>query len=136
MESRHDELRDELVAILGASRELSPDVDHQLADAFLRALRQADAPAPRRQEAGEPLHQPHYSLRIVGGAWGAALMFLLCGIVFGHPTADEFFVVAVILLSLVAITTRAFLYLARHDWTLPRVRVVAPAARHADDHHS
>jgi hypothetical protein len=122
MTSRHEELRDELVAILGAGRELTPEVDHQLADAFLRALEQPREPAP-----AESLHQPHYSLLLAGSAWGAALMFLFCGLVFGHPTATQFLVVAVIALSLVTVATRSLLYLARHDWQLPQVRLVPPA---------
>jgi hypothetical protein len=136
MQSRHDELRDELVAILGASRELSPDVDHQLADAFLRALNQVEEPQPRRPGAVEALHQPHYSIRLSGAAWGAALMFLFCGLAFGHPSASQFFTVAVVLLALVSIATRAFLYMARHDWQVPHIRLVLPAARGTDDHRS
>lgn len=136
MQSRHDELRDELVAILGASRELSPDVDHQLADAFLRALNRAGGPERRQPRAVQTLHQPHYSLRLAGGAWGAALMFLLCGLMFGHPTASEFFTVAVVVLALVSIATRAFLYMARHDWQVPHVRLVSPASHGTDDLHS
>ncbi len=70
MQSRQEELRDELIAILGASRELTPDVDHQLADAFLRALNRAGEMDRKQPAASERLHQPHYSLRLAGGAWG------------------------------------------------------------------
>ncbi len=133
MESRHDELRDELVAILGASRELTPDVDHQLADAFLRALKHAETSGLKAPEAAPPLHQPHSSLQLAGAAWGAALMFLLCAIMWARPSGDQFIVVSVILLSLVAAATRAFLYLARHDWQLPRLRLVAGASSHLED---
>ena len=41
MQSRHDELRDELVAILGAGRELTGATDQQLADAFIQHPRAA-----------------------------------------------------------------------------------------------
>ncbi|HZU12301.1 MAG TPA: hypothetical protein VFB58_05635 [Chloroflexota bacterium] len=133
MTSRHEELRDELVAILGAGRELSPDVDHQLAEAFLRALEKGDEPLTRGTSPVEQLHQPHYSLRIAGGAWGAALMFLLAAIIWGHPTADQFIGVAIILLLLVAIATRSFLYLARHDWQLPHVRLVSPPGKNVEE---
>lgn len=40
-----EELRDELIAVLGATRELSPDTDQHLAEAFLRRV---DAGARRR----------------------------------------------------------------------------------------
>ena len=45
----HHELRDDLVAVIAAGRELSPDHDYALADVFLRAARQrlgAQAPQP------------------------------------------------------------------------------------------
>jgi hypothetical protein len=133
MQSRHDELRDELVAILGASRELTPDVDQQLADAFLRALEQAREPERQPLKPPARLHQPHYSLQIAGGAWGAVLMFLLCGLIWARPSADQFMGVAVIGLVVVAVATRTFLYLARHDWQLPHLRLVFPPASGTED---
>jgi hypothetical protein len=60
-------------------------------------------------------------------------MFLLCGIIWARPSADQFIGVAVIALGLVAISTRTFLYLARHDWQLPHVRLVSPPPSGADD---
>lgn len=134
MQSRQDDLRDELIAILGAGRELTPDVDHQLADAFLRALDRAGEMEQKQPAAPQRLHQPHYSLQLAGGAWGAALMFLFCGIVWARPSTDQFLGVAVIALTLVAVATRIFLYLARHDWQLPHVRLVLPPAPGPRDH--
>lgn len=134
MQSRQDELRDELIAILGAGRELTPDVDHQLADAFLRALNRAGEMDRKQSVAPERFHQPHYSLRLAGGAWGAALMFLLCALVWARPSADQFMGVAVVLLTLVAIGARIFLYLARHDFQVPHLRLVSPSARSTEDH--
>jgi hypothetical protein len=39
----HDELRDELIAVLGATRELSPDTDKELAEAFIRRVERLTA---------------------------------------------------------------------------------------------
>ena len=127
IERRHDELRDELVAILGAGRELSPDTDMQLADAFLRCLeRQEERELADAVPMAAP-HQPHYSLAAAGGAWGAALMFLFLFLVLDEPDPLAFLMVSVVVLSLVAAVTRAFLYLARYGWQLPQVRVsIAP----------
>jgi hypothetical protein len=110
--------------MLGAGRELTPDVDRQLADAFLRALKRTEEPE---------IHQPHYSLRIAGGVWGAALMFLLCAIIWARPPADQFLIVAVVLLTLVALSTRTFLYLTRHARRLPQVRIVLPPANGVEE---
>ena len=83
-------------------------------------------------EAGEktPIdtpHQPHYSLKLAGAAWGAALMFLFLLLVLDDPNPMTFIVVSVVLLSLVAAVTRAFLYMARYGWRPPHVRItVAP----------
>lgn len=129
MHTHHDELRDELVAILGASRELSADTDIQLADAFLRYLKREQERTIADVGPVETPHQPHYSLEVAGGAWGAALMFLFLLLVLDRPEPLAFVMVSVLVLSLIAALTRAFLYLARYGWRIPRVRVsVAPPA--------
>lgn len=126
MESRHDELRDELVAILGAARELSTDTDKQLADAFIRYLEIPERQSEEIRPIEEP-HQPHYSLKLAGGSWGAALMFLVILLTVGHPTAFNFLLASIVILSLVFFATRIFLYMARR-WRVPHIRVtVAPA---------
>ncbi|HEX6507379.1 MAG TPA: hypothetical protein VF221_07085 [Chloroflexota bacterium] len=131
MHTRHDELRDELVAILGAGRELSADSDRQLADAFVHYLEQEPERVSENVVPAEAPHQPHYSLKIAGGAWGAALMFLFLLLLLDNPSPGVFLVTAVVILSIVAVLTRGFLYMARHDWRMPRVRItVAPPKRH------
>lgn len=129
MQTRQDELRDELVAILGAGRELSRETDAQLADAFLRYLEIAQEPDIAHLTPMDEPHQPHYSLAVAGGLWGAALMFLFCLLTVNRPDAAPFMVVSIVLLSLVYALTRGFLYLASHGWRLPSVHVtIAPPA--------
>jgi hypothetical protein len=127
MQTRHNELRDELVAILGAGRELSEETDVQLAEAFLHYL---DTQQERETAAVVPAetpHQPHYSLMAAGGMWGAALMFLFLLLTLDAPNPIAVLMVSIVVLSLVAAITRAFVYLARYGWQLPRVHVkVAP----------
>ena len=62
---RQEELRDELVAILGAGRELTPDADDQLADAFVRFLERQESQSVRSSTVP---HQPHYSIALTGAA--------------------------------------------------------------------
>lgn len=123
MQTRHDELRDELVAVLSAGRELSAETDTQLADAFLHYLEDQQEHEAEGAATVETPHQPHYSLMLAGGAWGAALMFLFLLLVLDNPNPGTFVVASVVILSLVAAFTRAFLYLARHGWQLPHVHV-------------
>lgn len=123
MDTRHDELRDELVALLGAGRELSADTDRQLADAFVRFLDQRQEIELPRPAPIEPTHQPHYSLRIAGALWGAALMFLFLLLVLDNPRPETFLLACIVVLSLVMAVTRSFLYLARNGWRLPHVHV-------------
>lgn len=66
MDTRED-LRDELIAVLGATRELSPDTDKDLADAFLTQVeRQLVAPtrvtARRSRKKQEALTRLRYGL--------------------------------------------------------------------------
>jgi hypothetical protein len=61
-------------------------------------------------------------------------MFLLCGIIWARPSADQFIGVAVVALTVVWVATRIFLYLARHDWQLPHVRLVLPPGHGTEDH--
>lgn len=130
MDVRQNELRDELVAILGAGRELTPDVDRQLADAFLRYLAHHEEQLVPEVEP----HQPHYSLKVAGGAWGAALMFLFLLLVLDDPNPVAFITASVVLLAIVALVTRAFLFLARYGWQVPRVQVhVTPRMRRLRD---
>jgi hypothetical protein len=123
MDTRHDELRDELVALLGAGRELSADTDRQLADAFVRFLDQRQEIELPRPAPIEPAHQPHYSLRIAGALWGAALMFLFLLLVLDNPRPEKFLLGCIVVLTLVMAVTRSFLYLARNGWRLPHVHV-------------
>lgn len=121
MQTRHGNIHDELVAILGASRELTADSDPELADAFLRYLeREQNGGKPRPEEIPR---QPHYSLKLAGAAWGATLMFLFLLLLLDRPSAADFVFFSVLLLSLVAAITRGFLYLARSGWKVPHVRV-------------
>lgn len=123
MQRYHDELRDELVAILGASRELPADTDAQLAEAFVGFLEQRQSPDIRAQIPLESSHQPHYSLKLAGAAWGAALMFLFLLLVLDNPDPVAFIVVSGLLLACVAAVTRTFLYMARYGWRAPHVQV-------------
>lgn len=128
MRKQHAELRDELVAILGAGRELTPDTDRQLADSFIRFLDSQRDDAGDRSHESPKDHQPHYSLTLTGAAWGATLMFLLLLLLLSDLSPFLFLIAAVSLLSLVAAATRGFLFMARTGWRLPRVKViVAPA---------
>jgi VIT1/CCC1 family predicted Fe2+/Mn2+ transporter len=129
VENRYDELRDELVAILGAGRELSADTDRQLAEAFLHVMERQLTQQGTEAASEDTPHQPHYSLMLAGSAWGAALMFLFLLLVLDDPNPFAFILVSVVLLSLVALVTRAFLYLARYGWQLPHVRVIAPTRK-------
>jgi hypothetical protein len=129
MHERHNELREELVAILGAGRELPADVDRQLADAFLHYLeRQEDRQAADAARLAVP-HQPHYSLTIAGGVWGAALMFLFLVLVLDNPNPLAFILVAALVLGIVTAITRTFLYLARYGWQMPHIKVVPPTGK-------
>lgn len=123
MPTRHDDLRDELVAILGAGRELTADADAQLADAFVHFLERRQAADLAPALPGQTAHQPHYSLYLAGGMWGAAGMFLLLLLLLGTPTAGQFIVASVVVLSLIAALSRALLFMARHGWRLPHVHV-------------
>lgn len=123
MNSRHDELREELLAVLGAGRELSPEADKQLAEAFIRFLEQEQIPESGKVRPHEACHQPHTSLQIAGGIWGAALMFLVLAVIIGHPTFGQFVGPAVAVLALAIALSSSLLYLARNDWHVPRVRV-------------
>jgi hypothetical protein len=66
---------------------------------------------------------------MAGGAWGAALMFLLLLLLLDNPDPSAFIAVAVVLLGLIAALTRAFLYMARYGWRLPRIHVAPPARK-------
>jgi hypothetical protein len=129
MQTKHDELRDELVAILGAGRELTADADTQLADAFVHFLEQQRAPEITRAPVVETPHQPHYSLKLAGAMWGAALMFLFLLLVLDDPRPEVFIAASVMLLSLVAAVSRAFLFMARHGWRMPHIHVSVAADR-------
>lgn len=123
MKSRQDGLRDELLAILAASRELSSDADAPLAEAFVHFLEEERTPRKLDREVNEACHQPHYSLQLAGGIWGAALMFLLMAVILGHPTFGQFVGPAVLILALAGTVSSALLYLARNDWQVPRLSV-------------
>lgn len=62
----HEELRDELIAVLGATRELSPETDEALAEAYLtRVEREFVAPSrvgACRRKKREPLTVLRYGL--------------------------------------------------------------------------
>lgn len=131
MQSRHDTLRDELVAVLGAGRELPVDVDRQLADAFLHYLEHEEELERTSVDVVEAPHQPHYSLKVVGGTWGAALMFLFLLLLLDNPNPVAYLLLSAVLLTLVAAVTRALLYLARYGWQLPRVKVVPAGKPHS-----
>ena len=126
MQTRHEDLRDELVAILGAGRELSPDADRQLADAFVRFLEQEDTREVSRAAPVEAPHQPHYSLVAVGLAWGASLMFLLLLLLLDQPEPIGYVLFLIVFLAALAALTRGFLYMARYGWRFPRVTVAPP----------
>ena len=126
MQTRHDDLRDELVAILGAGRELSPDADRQLADAFVRYLEHEDTREVSRATLIEAPHQPHYSLVAAGFAWGASLMFLLLLLLLGNPNTMGYMLFLVLFVAVLAALTRGFLYMARYGWRFPRVTVAPP----------
>lgn len=131
MGAMRDELRDELVAVLGASRELKPEADERLAEMFLERL-QGPGTKMRRGKEVAP-HQPHYSLVLVGALWGVAPLWLLSFPWYSYTHAVDgpdrvgFTIFCLGVLLLLALVTRAFLYLARYGWHLPRIRVnVAP----------
>ena len=127
MPTQHDELRDELVAILGAARELTPETDRQLADAFMRYLEHEPQPEIGGVVTVDTPHQPHSSLALAGGIWGTAGMFLFLLLVLDHPGPVDFIVASVLLLSLIAGITRGLLYIARTGWRVPSVRItIAP----------
>jgi hypothetical protein len=123
MQSRHDDLRDELLAILGASRELPAEADRQLAEAFIRFVDRPPEPTGGESGAVEPCHESHYTLQIAGGIWGAALTFLTMALVIGHPTFDQFIVPAVLVLVLAAVLSRGVRYLGRNDWHAPVLQI-------------
>jgi hypothetical protein len=123
MQTRGEELRDELISILGAGRELSPETDGQLADAFMRFLEGQERGGGERAGGLSHPHQPHYSLQMSGAAWGAVLTLLFILLTVGNPPPLPYIIVCVVLLSLTAVLTRTFLYLARHGWRAPRVEV-------------
>lgn len=122
MQSRHDDLRDELLAILGASRELSPEADKQLAETFVRFVERVPDSKIEAKTA-EPCHESHYTLQIAGAIWGAALTFLTMALVIARPTFDEFFVPALLVLLLAAVLSKGLRYLGRNDWHAPVVHV-------------
>lgn len=128
MQTRHDELRDELVAILSAGRELSPDADRQLADAFVRYLESQDTEEHAPIKPAEAPHQPHYSLVGAGAAWGASLMFLFLLLVLDNPDPLGYIVFLILFLVVLAALTRGFLYLARYGWRFPHITVAPPEA--------
>jgi hypothetical protein len=124
-QARHAELRDELVAILGAGRELSDDSDRDLADAFIRHLERGEAEPQERDP-----HQPHYSLMVAGAMWGMTAIFLFLLLVLNNPKPVYFVVAASLLLVAVRIVSRTFLFLARTGWQRPYIQLtVTPPKR-------
>jgi len=107
VETQHEELRDELVAILGAGRELTGDTDRQLADAFVHFLEHRQDPETKVRVVAELPHQPHYSLMAAGGAWGTGLMFLFLLLLLDHPQPSTFLLATIVILAVVAALTHA-----------------------------
>ena len=132
METQHDELRDELVAILGAGRELTGDTDRQLADAFVHFLEHRQDPETKVRVVAELPHQPHYSLMAAGGAWGAGLMFLFLLLLLDHPQPSTFLLATIVILAVVAALTHAFLFMARYGWKALRITVAPPHGKPHD----
>ncbi len=90
-----EELRDELIAVLGAIRELSPDADPHLAEAFLRRI---DAGARRRGKSRPERARRSYqgpmslfSLAVIAAIEGGVMYFsdeLLKGKLGVYPYSD------------------------------------------------
>ena len=90
-----EELRDELIAVLGATRELSPDADQHLAEAFLRRL---DAGARRRPKSRPERARRSYerpmtlsSLALIAAIEGGVMYFadeLMKGKLGVYPYSD------------------------------------------------
>jgi hypothetical protein len=71
----HDELRDELVAVLGATRELSPDTDRELAEAFMRRVERLSALSTRPEQ--RPVKRNANPLRVARNGFIGLLGFML-----------------------------------------------------------
>ncbi|GAC1508987.1 MAG: hypothetical protein NVS2B16_06700 [Chloroflexota bacterium] len=123
MQTRNEQMRDELLAILAAGRELSPTTDKQLAEAFIRFLDDDTTPSPHGTGAPGECHQPHYSLQLAGGIWGAALMFLVLALILGRPDFNQFVGPALLVLVLATVLSSAVLFVARNGWHVPHVRI-------------
>jgi len=123
MTETREDLREQLLAILGAGRELTPDTDRQLADAFLRHLEIREIPPAPMHHA--ELHQPHYSLVAAGMICGATILGLLGAWASGPIDQNVFshVLATVLIVAVVAAITRTLLYMARHSYHLPRIRV-------------
>lgn len=74
-----EELRDELIAVLGATRELSPDTDQHLAEAFLRRVdsgagrRAKNRPERARRSYARPMSLS--SLAVIAAIEGGVMYF-------------------------------------------------------------
>jgi hypothetical protein len=118
------EVRDELIAILGAARELPPDAHPQLADSFVAYLARRDRP-----RSDLPLRQPSNSLVLAGMIWGIALVSLVYVwgqmLVSGDPGIDPSAagIGTIVIIALAAALARVVLYLGRHGWRLPHLHI-------------
>jgi hypothetical protein len=78
----HDELRDELIAVLGATRELSPDTDRELAEAFMRRVERLSALSTRPEQ--RPVKRNANPLRVArNGFIGLLGLMLLAPLAMG-----------------------------------------------------
>ena len=124
MPRTHHEVRDELIAILGAARELPPQADRHLADEFVIFLTQRDRP-----NSDVLLKQSPNSLVLAGMIWGIAILslvyvwaqMLLGGESGSDPSGAG--IATVIVIVLAASLARAVLYLGRHGWRIPHLHI-------------
>ncbi len=124
MSDTREDLRRDLTATLYASRELMPDVDPVLVDLFLDRVERTYAAKPRpRQREG---FSGGTSLVVVGALWGALAALLIPTSLRVYSASRDvvglLFDLILIVLLAVALS-RAILYVGRHGWQVPRLRI-------------
>jgi hypothetical protein len=118
------EVRDEFIAILGAARELPPDVDRQLADAFVAYLARRDRP-----KSDVLTRPPPNAFLLAGMIWGIAILSLVYVwgqiLVSGDPESDPSVagIATIVVIALAASLARVVLYLGRHRWRIPHLHI-------------
>jgi len=127
MSDTREDLRRDLTATLYASRELMPDVDSVLVDAFLDRVERTYAAKPRpRQREG---FSGGTSLVVVGALWGTLAALLIPTSLRVYSASRDvvgllFDLILLVLIVLLAVAlSRAILYVGRHGWQVPRLRI-------------